>query len=281
MARALDVIGEKWSLLMLRDLFRKGPLRFQEFEQGLPGLAPNTLSARLKSLESQGVDRHPPVREPSAALRIFPHREGQGARPGAQGTLWLGRALRISAGADVKPIATCNLSITAFRVAPMMEWTDRHCRYFLRLISKRALLYTEMVTAEAVLHGDRPRLLVSCRPSIRSRCSSAAAMPAALAEAARIGAEFGYDEINLNVGCPSGPRAGGPVRRLPDGRAGAGRRMRRGDARRASRCRSRSSAASASTTRMPRKASIASSTRSRKAAAAPSSCMRARPGSKA
>ena len=66
MARALDVIGEKWSLLILRDLFRKGPLRFQELEQGLPGVAPNTLSARLKTLEAQGVvatrlyEQHPP-----------------------------------------------------------------------------------------------------------------------------------------------------------------------------------------------------------------------------
>jgi len=65
-ARALDVIGEKWSLLILRDLFRKGPLRFQSFEEGLPGIAPNTLSARLKSLEAQGVittrlyEAHPP-----------------------------------------------------------------------------------------------------------------------------------------------------------------------------------------------------------------------------
>lgn len=65
-ARALDVIGEKWSLLILRDLFRKGPLRFQAFEEGLPGIAPNTLSARLKSLEAQGVietrlyEKHPP-----------------------------------------------------------------------------------------------------------------------------------------------------------------------------------------------------------------------------
>ena len=65
-ARALDVIGEKWSLLILRDLFRKGPLRFQELEQGLPGVAPNTLSARLKTVEAQGVvatrlyEQHPP-----------------------------------------------------------------------------------------------------------------------------------------------------------------------------------------------------------------------------
>jgi DNA-binding HxlR family transcriptional regulator len=65
-ARALDVIGEKWSLLILRDLFRKGPLRFQALEAGLPGVAPNTLSARLKTLEAQGVvatrlyEHHPP-----------------------------------------------------------------------------------------------------------------------------------------------------------------------------------------------------------------------------
>jgi DNA-binding HxlR family transcriptional regulator len=65
-ARALDVIGEKWTLLVLRDLFRKGPLRFQELEHGLVGVAPNTLSARLKTLESQGVigtrlyENHPP-----------------------------------------------------------------------------------------------------------------------------------------------------------------------------------------------------------------------------
>jgi DNA-binding HxlR family transcriptional regulator len=65
-ARALDVVGEKWSLLILRDLFRKGPLRFQQFEAGLPGVAPNTLSARLKRLEEQGViatrlyESHPP-----------------------------------------------------------------------------------------------------------------------------------------------------------------------------------------------------------------------------
>jgi DNA-binding HxlR family transcriptional regulator len=65
-ARALDVIGEKWSLLILRDLTRKGPQRFQDLEQGLPGLAPNTLSARLKALEERGViaarlyERHPP-----------------------------------------------------------------------------------------------------------------------------------------------------------------------------------------------------------------------------
>jgi DNA-binding HxlR family transcriptional regulator len=79
-ARALDVIGEKWSLLILRDLTRKGPLRFQALEAGLPGVAPNTLSARLKALEAQGViatrlyETHPPryeyyLTEKGAALR--------------------------------------------------------------------------------------------------------------------------------------------------------------------------------------------------------------------
>jgi tRNA-dihydrouridine synthase A len=90
-----------------------------------------------------------------------------------------------------------------FCVAPMMEWTDRHCRYFLRLISKRTLLYTEMVTADAVLRGDRNRLLqyhVDEHPIALQVGGSDAQ---GLAEAARIGAEFGYDEINLNVGCPS------------------------------------------------------------------------------
>jgi tRNA-dihydrouridine synthase A len=90
-----------------------------------------------------------------------------------------------------------------FCVAPMMEWTDRHCRYFLRLISKRTLLYTEMVTADAVLHGDRKRLLAFHPAEHPVALQIGGSEPAALAEAARIGGEFGYDEINLNVGCPS------------------------------------------------------------------------------
>jgi tRNA-dihydrouridine synthase A len=90
-----------------------------------------------------------------------------------------------------------------FCVAPMMEWTDRHCRYFLRLISRRTFLYTEMVTAEAVLHGDRERL-VGFDPSEHPVALQLGGSDLAkLAEAARIGADRGYDEINLNVGCPS------------------------------------------------------------------------------
>ena len=88
-------------------------------------------------------------------------------------------------------------------VAPMMDWTDRHCRYFHRLLSPNARLYTEMVTSSALLHGDRERLIgfdVSEHPLALQLGGSD---PEELAEAARIGAQFGYDEVNLNVGCPS------------------------------------------------------------------------------
>jgi tRNA-dihydrouridine synthase A len=90
-----------------------------------------------------------------------------------------------------------------FAVAPMMEWTDRHCRVLHRLLSARARLYTEMVTAEAVIRGDRLRLLGFDASEHPVALQLGGAEPARLAEAARIGAEFGYDEINLNVGCPS------------------------------------------------------------------------------
>jgi tRNA-dihydrouridine synthase A len=85
----------------------------------------------------------------------------------------------------------------------MMDGTDRHCRYFHRLLTKRARLYTEMVVADAVLHGDRSRLLGfdGCEHPVALQLGGSE--PAILAEAARIGAELGYDEINLNVGCPS------------------------------------------------------------------------------
>ena len=85
----------------------------------------------------------------------------------------------------------------------MMDWTDRYDRFFLRLITKRALLYTEMVTANAVLHGDRERLLGFDPAEHPVASQLGGSEPAQLAEAARIAADFGYDEINLNVGCPS------------------------------------------------------------------------------
>ena len=88
-------------------------------------------------------------------------------------------------------------------VAPMMDWTDRHCRYFHRLLSPHARLYTEMVTAPAVLHGDRARLLGFDPAEHPVALQLGGAEPRELAAAARVGADLGYDEVNLNVGCPS------------------------------------------------------------------------------
>jgi len=88
-------------------------------------------------------------------------------------------------------------------VAPMMDWTDRHCRFFHRQISRHTLLYTEMLTTGAVLHGDRERLLGFTPAEHPVALQLGGSEPADLAAAARIGEEWGYDEINLNVGCPS------------------------------------------------------------------------------
>ena len=85
----------------------------------------------------------------------------------------------------------------------MMDWTDRHCRAFHRALSSRALLYTEMVTAPAILHGDRERLLGFDKMEHPVALQLGGSDPVQLAEAARIGQAFGYNEINLNVGCPS------------------------------------------------------------------------------
>jgi len=88
-------------------------------------------------------------------------------------------------------------------VAPMMDWTDRHDRYFLRLISKRTQLYTEMVTIGAILHGDRPRHLDFSKEEHPVVLQLGGSEPEKLAECARIAEQWGYDEVNLNVGCPS------------------------------------------------------------------------------
>jgi tRNA-dihydrouridine synthase A len=96
-----------------------------------------------------------------------------------------------------------------FSVAPMMDWTDRHCRFFHRLMTKRALLYTEMVTAAAILHGKRERLLAYNPSEHPVALQLGGSDPAMLAEAAAIGESYGYDEINLNVGCPSDRVQGG------------------------------------------------------------------------
>ena len=90
-----------------------------------------------------------------------------------------------------------------FCVAPMMEWTDRHCRFFHRLLTRRALLYTEMLTTGAVLHGDRARLLRFDAAEHPLALQLGGSEPRALAACARIGADLGFDEINLNAGCPS------------------------------------------------------------------------------
>ena len=88
-------------------------------------------------------------------------------------------------------------------IAPMMDWTDRHCRFLHRQLTRRALLYTEMVVADAVIHGERERLLGFDAGEQPVALQLGGSDPEKLAEAARIGEDFGYDEINLNVGCPS------------------------------------------------------------------------------
>jgi tRNA-dihydrouridine synthase A len=98
-------------------------------------------------------------------------------------------------------------------VAPMMDWTDRHCRFFHRLLSRRARLYTEMLTTGAVIHGDRARLLGFDPAEQPVALQLGGSEPRDLALAARIGADMGYVEINLNVGCPSD--------RVQEGRFGA------------------------------------------------------------
>jgi tRNA-dihydrouridine synthase A len=100
-----------------------------------------------------------------------------------------------------------------FSVAPMMDWTNRHCRMFHRLMTRRGRLYTEMLTSGAILHGDRQRLLGFDSAEHPVALQLGGSDPRDLAAAAKIGEDFGYDEINLNVGCPSD--------RVKEGRFGA------------------------------------------------------------
>jgi tRNA-dihydrouridine synthase A len=100
-----------------------------------------------------------------------------------------------------------------FAIAPMMDWTDRHCRVFHRLMTRRARLYTEMLTTPAILRGDRRRLLGFDASEHPVALQLGGSDPRDLATAAKIGEDFGYDEINLNIGCPSD--------RVKDGRFGA------------------------------------------------------------
>ena len=96
-----------------------------------------------------------------------------------------------------------NLSPWTLCVAPMMDWTDRHCRYFHRVLSPNARLYSEMVVAQAAIFGDRERLLGFDAAEHPVALQLGGSDPKLLAQAAKIGADFGYDEINLNCGCPS------------------------------------------------------------------------------
>ncbi|CAN7513327.1 tRNA dihydrouridine(20/20a) synthase DusA [Variovorax sp. LjRoot290] len=96
-----------------------------------------------------------------------------------------------------------NLKEKIVSVAPMMDWTDRHCRYLHRLLTRRALLYTEMVTTGALVHGDVPRHLRFNAEEHPVALQLGGSEPAELAHCAKLGEEWGYDEINLNCGCPS------------------------------------------------------------------------------
>jgi tRNA-dihydrouridine synthase A len=100
-----------------------------------------------------------------------------------------------------------------FAIAPMMDWTDRHCRFFHRVLTRRALIYTEMITTGALIHGDRARILRFDAAEHPVALQVGGSDPAALAQCARMAEDFGYDEVNLNVGCPSD--------RVQDGRFGA------------------------------------------------------------
>ncbi len=109
--------------------------------------------------------------------------------------------------------AKTQFSAHSFSIAPMMDWTDRHCRVFHRQLTRHALLYTEMVTAQAIRHGDRPRLLDFDTVEQPVALQLGGSDPVMLAEAAKLGEDYGYCEINLNIGCPSD--------RVQEGRFGA------------------------------------------------------------
>ena len=102
-----------------------------------------------------------------------------------------------------KPVTTRDTVNRAFAVAPMMDWTDRHCRYFHRLISQQAVLYTEMVTTGALIHGDAQRFLQFNQQEQPVALQLGGSNPQDLATCSKMAEDYGYDEVNLNVGCPS------------------------------------------------------------------------------
>ncbi len=144
---------------------------------------------------------HRPQAEPKAGRLVRYLTRNIAAYGSLRGYDRTGNTLRIRPKSpSVRPMAKVS---HRFCVAPMMEWTDRHCRYLHRLLTKHARLYTEMVTAEAVIRGDRVRLLGFDAFEHPVALQLGGAEPTRLAEAAKIAEGFGYDEINLNVGCPS------------------------------------------------------------------------------
>src|SRR3954447_14819733 len=128
-------------------------------------------------------------------------------------TLQFSLCIAIFCVMGMQMIGKCALPAHRFSVAPMMEWTDRHCRFFHRLLTRRALIYTQMITTGAVLHGDRARLLAYDMAEHPVALQLGGCHPRQLAQCARIAEEFGYDEVNLNIGCPS--------ERVQEGRFGA------------------------------------------------------------
>src|SRR5690606_29114241 len=148
---------------------------------------------RLPCLRAGGR-RGPATRSPApkggrtsanrSTMSVAVEPERQGASPGRRGESRYEASLRLS-------------------VAPMMDWTDSHCRVFHRLLAPSARLYSEMVHANAVIHGDRTKLLAMDPVEHPVALQLGGSEPALLAQAARIGAEHGFDEINLNCGCPS------------------------------------------------------------------------------
>ena len=119
-----------------------------------------------------------------------------------------GAKIRFQTTSPRQPLPMTLINSTAqqpdrLSVAPMMDWTDRHCRYFHRLLTRHALLYTEMVTTGALLHGDVPRHLRFNAEEHPLALQLGGSEPADLAQAAKLGEQWGYDEINLNCGCPS------------------------------------------------------------------------------
>jgi len=112
----------------------------------------------------------------------------------------------------------------AVSVAPMMDWTDKHCRYFYRLLSKNTQLYTEMITAKAILNGDKNRLLDFNAVENPLTLQLGGSDPIEMAKCALIAQDWGYDEVNINVGCPSDGVLSGSFG-LPNERARFGRFM--------------------------------------------------------